>query len=140
MYETALPIDTSTSPSSTLSARSDSRCLIEASSTCGRPRPPRLPPLDALRRRAAAWSGWWDRQCSSPRIACAPQRPPSALIPLHLAIAFLPPPPISLFASLQLVLIDNLAVIGINIEFVFVYFVGGAKLVHEVVEVHSRFD
>src|SRR3712207_9561113 len=45
-----------------------------ASSVCGRPRPPRLPPFEPWRRRSSAWSGSWFQHHSEPSIA----------LPLHL--------------------------------------------------------
>src|SRR4029453_11147490 len=61
--------------------------LMTPSSAIGRPRPPRLPPLDARCLRSAALSGCWFRQYAESRIACAWHQVPSAFLPLQSAIA-----------------------------------------------------
>src|SRR5829696_7159494 len=59
----AIAVARSTSPESTSSVRLLRRSFMSLSPSApdlaGRPRPPRLPPLDALRRRSWEWSGWW---------------------------------------------------------------------------------
>src|SRR5215212_3872041 len=64
-----------------------------ASSACGRPRPPRLPPFAPWRRRSSAWSGLWFQHHSEPSIALPLHRSPLALMAVHLLNRAYPLPP-----------------------------------------------
>src|SRR5215203_3767837 len=78
-------------PSPTASTSAWSWVRMFWSSVRGRPRPPRRPPFEELRRFCVRRSGSWFKHHWESRIGCAPQRPPSVLIPAHWRIGRYPP-------------------------------------------------
>src|SRR5215203_6742413 len=82
----------STLPSSTSSASVLSFSLIATSSTAGRPRPPRLPPLEAARLRSSALAGSCHQQWVCGGSTVTVHREPSRLVPGQRCISLDPSP------------------------------------------------
>src|SRR5215210_9068175 len=83
----------STSPASTSSARSERRCLMLASSACGRPRPARLPPRAAACLRASALAGSCHQQKVLGGSTLTVHGELSRFVPRHRFISLGPSPP-----------------------------------------------